>query len=48
MQKTYDVTITVNIAVEATCEEDAVAQALQYAQEEDLGFVASTHVVEVD
>lgn len=47
MQKTYDVTITVNIAVEATSEEDAVAQALQYAQEEDLSFVASTHVVEL-
>ena len=47
MQKTYDVTITVNIAVEATDEDDAVAQALQYAQEEDLGFVASTHVIEL-
>ena len=45
--KTYDVEIIVRIAIEADTQEDAEAQALEYASEEDLGFIATINTVEL-
>lgn len=46
--KTYDVEIVVRVAVNAACEEDAIAEAVQFASEEDLSFIASFNVVETE
>lgn len=46
--KTYDVEVIVRLTVEAESEEDAIAQACEYASEEDLGFVGTFNIVEVD
>lgn len=46
--KTYDVEVVVRVTVQADCEEDAIAQACEYASEEDLGFVGSFNVVELE
>jgi hypothetical protein len=46
--KTYDVEVIVRVTVQADNEDDAIAQACEYASEEDLGFVGTFNVVEMD
>jgi hypothetical protein len=46
--KTYDVEVMVRVTVQAESEEDAIAQACEYASEEDLGFVGPFNVVELE
>ena len=48
MLKYFDVSVNFNVLVEANNEEEAIAKALQYAEQEDLSYIASTHVVETE